>query len=180
MPDFFHFRVNGRSSERHAEKEMQSEEERVVRGKPNGDGSVPRGKRNRHEREMSREQYSRRGRESCPSVSSRHLHDGSHDRDDRQSSQHVEGDVPERTVDFAWEERGRMRPAEERNSSKDPPKRVIHSSENREYRDQRKRERHVVGGRDAEEPVHERVLGVRSGSAFVDGPPIRCGPEHSS
>jgi hypothetical protein len=24
------------------------------------------------------------------------------------------------------------------------------------------------------------VLGVRSGSAFVDGPPIRCGPEHSS
>ena len=48
----FHFGVDGDSSEGHSEKEVEPEQEWIVRWEPNGYRSVPKGKRNPHECEM--------------------------------------------------------------------------------------------------------------------------------
>ena len=73
-----------------------------------------------------------------------------------------------------------MRPSEKSESGQNPPKGVIHSSEKYEYRDDRRGERDVVRGRDSQEAVDERALGIRSRGSFVYRPPIRGGTEHSS
>lgn len=176
----FHFGVDGDSSEGHSEKEVEPEQERIVGGEPYGYRSVPKGKGYLHECEMSQKKRSGRGCETRPSEFLGHFQNRSHDRDHRESTEHVEGDVPERTIDVRREKSRRMRPSEKSESGQNPPKGVIHSSEKYEYREDRRGERDVVRGRDSQETVDERALGVRCRRSFVYGPPIRGRAQHSS
>lgn len=175
-----HLRVYRHSADGHAEEEMQSEQEGVVRGKPYRYGTFSRRKGEFHEREMSREEDSGRDRESCPRVFPRHFDYGSHDRYHRQSSEHVERDIPERSVEVRGKKRGRVSPAEERETRQNPPERVIHPSPNEEYRQKRERESDVIRGGDSQKPVDERVFRVGRRRSFVNRAPIRRRAEHSS
>lgn len=110
VPNLFHFRPNGHASGRHSEKEMQSEQERIVRWKPCRDRSFAYWERNALESEMRRNESGRRRNESGNRIFFRQLHDQSHYRDDEQSSGHVERYVPKGAVEFGWKKRRRMDP----------------------------------------------------------------------
>lgn len=159
---------------------MQSEQERIVRGEPDRYGAFSRGKGDFHEREMAGEEDSCCGRESRPRVFPRHFDYGSHDRYYRQSSEHVEGDIPERPVEIRGKKRGRMDPTEERKARQNPPERVVHASAYDEYGQERQCESDVVGGSDSQEAVDKRVFRVGRRGSFVDRAPIRRRAEHSS
>ena len=73
-----------------------------------------------------------------------------------------------------------MDPTEERESRENPPEGVRHSSEYHVHRDKGERERHVECRSDSQEPVDEGAFDVGGRRSFVDRPPIRRGPEHSS
>ena len=180
MLEFLHFRVYRHSADRHAEEEVQSEKERIVRGEPDRHGAFPHGIGDLHEGEVSGKQDSGRCCESRPGVFPRHFHDGSHDGDDGQSPEHVERDVPKRAVEVGWKKRRGVSPTQKRETRQNPPKRVVHASPYEKYGQKRQRECDVIGRGDPEEPVDERVFHVGRGRTFVNRPPIRRRTEHSS